>query len=54
MSNRSLDLPQAKVTFSQNFSHKMLIFIAGGREPDKEWLLELAKINWPIWAIDRG
>jgi len=54
MSNRSLELPQAKVTFSQNFFHEMLVFVAGGREPDKEWLLELAKINWPIWAIDRG
>ncbi|HCD70995.1 thiamine diphosphokinase [Thermovirga lienii] len=49
-----LELPQVEATFSKRSLGKVLVFVAGGRRPDKKWLSFLVRKGYPFWAVDRG
>jgi thiamine pyrophosphokinase len=48
-----IKLPQAELTFRKPLPETTLLMNAGGRPPDTNWFLKLAK-GFPLWCIDSG
>ena len=51
--NYILKLPQINVSFDWNISDGEFLLIAGGRQPNVEWLKKI-NLDRPLWCIDHG